>query len=169
MLTAGRSVFWAVAAVLGLVLLTTYDRLPPVVASHFDIRGAPNGWASRPTHTLVILAIGVGLPLVIAGLIRVLTRSGRPEHLNIPGREYWTRPEHGREAVRRVRAYTWWLGSVMAGTALLVHGLILAANRAQPQRLRNDLMYLMLGAVLLAIGAWAVGWTRLLRPPPESG
>jgi uncharacterized membrane protein len=165
MLNSGKAAFWILAAILAVLVVTTFDRLPPVVASHFDAAGMPNGWTNRPVHMLVILAIGIGLPLVIVALIRLLTRSG-PERLNIPGREYWTRPEHGREAVRRVRAYTWWLGTIMAGTALLVHALVLAANRSQPPRLRNDLMYLTLAAVLLAVGGWALGWYRLLRPPP---
>ncbi|HEX2218237.1 MAG TPA: DUF1648 domain-containing protein [Gemmatimonadales bacterium] len=167
MLSSGKMAFWILATGLVVVLAATFDLLPPVVASHFDAAGAPNGWSSRRVHSLVILMIGVGLPLMIVGLVRFLTRSG-PEGLNIPAREYWTRPEHGGEAVRRVRAYMWWLGGVMAGTALVVHVLVLAANRSQPPHLRNDLMYLMLAAVLLVIGVWALGWYRLLRPPGQA-
>ena len=167
MLSSGKMAFWILATGLAVVLVATFDLLPPVVASHFDAAGAPDGWSSRGVHTLVILTIGVGLPLVIVGLVRFLTRSG-PQGLNIPARDYWTRPEHGPEAVRRVRAYVWWLGGVMAGTALLVHVLVLGANRSQPPRLRNELMYLMLAAVLLAIGGWAWGWYRLLRPPRQA-
>jgi hypothetical protein len=122
----------------------------------------PNGWSSRPTYALLLLVIGVLIPLSTMALIRALTREG-PAGLNIPAREYWTRPENGPEAVRRVRAYVWWLGCIMAGTALVIHLLVLAAHQHQPPRLSTSAILLVIGAVVLGIAGWAAGWYRLLR------
>lgn len=164
MLQRGRSLFWILAAGLVLLVLVTLRHLPPVVASHFDGTGVPNGWSNRSAYALLLITVGVLLPLGMIGLVHALTRRG-PERLSIPARDYWSSPERRHEAVRRVRAYMWWLGGIMAGTALAIHGLILAANIHQPARLSTAAVLCVLGAVLLAIGGWIVGWYRLLRPP----
>lgn len=168
MLERGQGVFFIFAAGLIAVVLATLRRLPPTVASHFDAAGIPNGWSSRSGYALLLVIIGVLLPLGITALVRALTRRG-PDRLNIPARDYWTRPEHGQEAVRRVRAYMWWLGCVMAATALSIHLLVLDAHRHQPPRLRTDAILTVLGAVLVAIAGWAVGWYRLLQRPRFTG
>jgi hypothetical protein len=94
----------------------------------------------------------------------VLTRSGLAG-LNMPARDYWTRPEHTAEAVRRVQAYIWWLACVLVVTALLIHWSVLAANARQPPGLGTAGFLAVLGAVVLAIGVWTAGWYRLLRSP----
>ena len=162
MLERGQGVFYVFATSLVAVVLITLGRLPPVVASHFDAAGMPNGWSSRPAYALLLLAIGVVLPLMIAVFIRSLTRQG-PARLNIPGRDYWIRPEHAPEAVRRVRAYMWWLGCIMTGTALLIHLLVLAAHAHQPPQLSTRGILLVLGAALLGIAGWTAGWYQLLQ------
>ena len=164
MLKRGRDLFCLLAAGLLAVALVTLRRLPPVVASHFDAAGVPNGWSSRPAYALLLVAIGVLMPLAVAGLIAGLTRSG-PARLNIPARNYWTRPEHSREAVVRVRAYGWWLGCLMTGTAFLMHWLVLTAHARQPPRLSTTAVLLVLGASIFGFAGWTVGWYRLLRPP----
>jgi hypothetical protein len=164
MLERGRSVFYIlVFGLVGLVLVTL-RRLPPSIASHFDAAGTPNGWSSQLGYALLLVVIGVFLPLSVAALVRALTGQG-PALLNIPARDYWTRPENGKEAVRRVRAYVWWLGCIMVGTALSIHLLVLDAHEHQPPRLSTSGILLVLGAALSAIAAWAAGWYRLLQRP----
>jgi len=168
MLQRGRTLFCVLATGLVLLVLATLGRLPPVVASHFDGAGVPNGWSSRLVYALTVLAVGVLLPLGIFGLVHVLTRRG-PGRLNIPARDYWTRPEHGQEAVRRVEAYLWWLGCIMAGAAVAIHWLVLAAHAHQPPRLSTPRVLLVLGAVLVAVAGWIAGWYHLLRRPVTGG
>jgi uncharacterized membrane protein len=164
MLQRGQGLFWVIAAGLVALVSATLGRLPPVVATHFDAAGVPNGWSSRGAYAILLLAIGALLPLAIVGLINVLTRTG-PARLNIPARDYWTRPENGLEAVHRVRAYAWWLGCIMAGTALLIHWSVVASNGRVPPRLGTGSVLVVLGAALLALGGWTAGWYRLLRRP----
>jgi hypothetical protein len=164
MLPLGRGLFWILGLCFILLLLATLGRLPPVVASHFDAAGAPNGWSSRGSYAILLAAIGVLLPLGIIGLVTALTQRG-PQLLNIPARDYWRRPEHGPEAIRRVRAYMWWLGCIMTGAALAVHGLILGAHGSTPPHLGTGGIVTVLFSMLLAIGLWIIGWYRLLRPP----
>ncbi|HEY8258679.1 MAG TPA: DUF1648 domain-containing protein [Gemmatimonadales bacterium] len=160
----GRGVFGLLAGGFVLFVLFTFGKLPAVVASHFDGAGVPNGWSSRGTYTILLISIGVLLPLGIVVMVHRLTRRGG-ERLNIPARDYWLRPENVGEAVRRVRAYMWWLGCVMTATALGVHGLILAAHRSEPPRLSTPGILLVVGGTVGAITLWIAGWYRVLRRP----
>ena len=163
----GRGVFWVLVVVLVMLLVATLDRLPAVVASRFDVHGAPNGWSSRPVYATLILVIGAVLPLGIVSLVQTLTRRGT-DRLNLPSADYWRRPEHAAEAVRRVREYIWWLACIMAGTAVALHGLIVDANSSQPPQLATPAILTLIVVVVAAIGLWTVGWWFLLRPPRRS-
>jgi uncharacterized membrane protein len=146
-------------------VLATVGMLPQVVASHFGASGAPNGWSSRPAYAALLVAVGAVLPLAVVGLVSTLSQRG-PQRLNIPARQYWSRPENGAEAVRRVRAYMWWLGCIMTGFALVLHLLVVDANARVPPHLSTRGIVGLLSGFLLAIGLWIVGWYRLLRPAP---
>ena len=164
MLRLGRGLFLLLTGGLALLLLLTLGRLPALVASHFDASGTPNGWSTRTGYAAVLLLVGALLPLGVVALVGRLTRAG-PQLLNIPSREYWRRPEHAEEAVRRARAYVWWLACIMAATGLAVHWLVLRANALQPPRLATPGIIAVLAGVLVAVSAWIVGWFRVLRPP----
>jgi uncharacterized membrane protein len=163
MLERGRFLFLALAAGLVATLGVTLGRLPSRVASHFNAHGMPDGWLSCPAYALFIVAIGILVPLSIIGLVMVLTRSG-VSSLNIPARDYWMRPEHSPEAIRRVRIYIWWLACILVAMALAIHWSVLAANARQPPVLGSGEFLSVLGLVVLAIGIWTAGWYRLLRP-----
>ena len=163
----GKTLFWVLAAALIVLVLATLGQLPPVVASHFDVAGVPNGWSARPTYAVLLITMGAVLPLGILGLIHALTRRG-PQLLNIPAAAFWNRTEHRDEAVRRVRAYVWWLASILTATALVVHALILQAHTSSPPRLGTAGIWLVLGGVILMVGLWTAGWYRLLRPSSEN-
>jgi uncharacterized membrane protein len=160
----GGRIFWVLAGGCVLFVLGTLRWLPETVASHFDASGAPNGWSSRAGYAALLLIIGVFLPLGIVAMVNRLTRRG-PGQLNIPAKDYWTRPEHAEEAIRRVRAYMWWLGCIMTGMAAMTHGLVLAAHTRHPPQLSSPGIILVIGAAILALGAWIVGWYRTMRPP----
>ncbi len=81
MLQRGRGLFYVLAVALIAVVMVTIGRLPPVVASHFDAAGLPNGWSSRPAYALLLVVVGVLLPLGVTALIVGLTRGG-PARLN---------------------------------------------------------------------------------------
>ena len=160
----GKPLFWVLAATLIALVLATLGQLPPVVASHFDAAGVPNGWSSRPTYAVLLITVGAVLPVGMLGLIHALTRRG-PHLLNIPAAAFWNRTEHRDEAVRRVHAYVWWLASILTATALTIHALILQAHMSTPPRLSAAGIWLVLGGVILLIGLWTAGWYHLLWPP----
>jgi len=97
MLRLGRGLFLLLAGGLVVLVLATLGSLPPVVASHFDSSGTPNGWSTRTGYAALLIVVGALLPLGVVATVGALTRSG-PERLNIPSRNFWRRPEHAAEA-----------------------------------------------------------------------
>ena len=64
----------------------------------------------------------------------------------------------------------WWLGCIMAGTALLIHLLVLDAHEHQPPRLSTSGILLVLGAALSAVaGGRSVGTTATAPASPLVG
>jgi hypothetical protein len=164
LLRAGRTVFWWLAGGLAGLVLGTLPRLPVVVASHFDAAGAPNGWSSRHGYVLLVLMIGIALPSAVIGLVQAQTTRGAAG-LNIPARAYWMDPSRQGQVVELVRSYIWWLGVLLTGIALALHLAVLDANAMSPPHLRSGAIVPLLVAAVAGIGAWAVGWYRVLRPP----
>jgi uncharacterized membrane protein len=158
-------VFWVLALALLILVVGTLGRLPPVVASHFDGAGAPNGWAGRTGYAALVIVIGIPLPLIVIALVHAGSRRG-PSGLNIPSRDYWMAPAHRAEAVELVRSYTWWLGVVLTATAAAVHLAVLHANALTPPHLSAGLIVPLLAVLVAVLVAWAVGWYRVLRPRP---
>jgi len=167
LLRAGRTVFWWVTGGLAALVLGTIPRLPVVVASHFDAAGAPNGWSSRHGYVLLVLIIGIALPSGVIGVVHAVTARGAAG-LNIPARDYWMDPSRQGQAVELVRSYIWWLGVLLTGIALAMHLVVLSANAMSPPHLRGGVIVPLLVAAFAGIGAWAVGWYRVLRPPGGS-
>ena len=162
----GRPVFSVLILCLVMLVVATAGRLPAVVASHFDAGGAADGWSGRPFYVGMILGIGGALPLGLVWLIHAVTRRG-PALLNIPSADYWRQPAHAAEAVRRVRAYTWWLACILVGIGMATHALVLEANAARPPRLGAWAVVSLLAGILGTIGLWTAGLYALLRPPPS--
>lgn len=164
MLRLGRLTFWALLAAGAVTLQATLGQLPPRIASHFDLRGAPNAWSSHVAYAGLLVTIGGLLPLVIVAGVSWLSRR-RPDLLNVPAREYWQRAERRDEAARRVGDYMWWIGCLMTGTAIAIHLLILRAHAVQSPRLETTGLVAVLAIVLLGLGAWIGGWYVVMRPP----
>jgi hypothetical protein len=77
----------AVAAMLADIWMA-YDRLPPVIASHFGINGAPNGWAPKTQVFTTIVPIALGLVLLFTFLLSRFTKLGGLGGLLLMA-EYW--------------------------------------------------------------------------------
>ena len=86
---------------------SVYPQLPGVVASHFDGRGAANGWQTKQASftafvgmTVLCVLIGFGLASVIGTLPIQL--------INLPNKRYWLAPEHREETLEWLKAYFGW-------------------------------------------------------------
>jgi uncharacterized membrane protein len=67
--------------------LWAYPQLPPLVATHFDLQGTPNGWSSRPFAALLVPALGIVVALVFTALPKIDPRGANYAKF---GPTYWT-------------------------------------------------------------------------------
>lgn len=138
-------------------LVSTYEELPPRVASHFDLYGNANGWMSRASATGITVAIAVIVPAVIIGS---MGGAGRIpiSFINLPHRDYWLAPERRQAALGVLLRFA--IGFAALNVVFLtgLQALIVEANRHQPYHL--DMRHFAYGlAIYLVLTAL---WTLLL-------
>ena len=68
---------WLMAAALVLWVWSIWDRLPALMAVHFNAQGIPNGW-DTPAHMLSVLVPSLGCALVVfGGIAWMLSRQNK--------------------------------------------------------------------------------------------
>jgi hypothetical protein len=141
-----------------LTLVLTSQQLPPRVASHFGGGGVPDGWMSRPAYLVTMAGVGVGLSLLQIGIFYCI-RYFPPSVINLPHRDYWLAPERQDETIDTIFRAGVWLAILVTVFVIIIHLLVVAANRSQPVRLSSGVWPLSAG-FLMAIVFWTVALIR---------
>jgi uncharacterized membrane protein len=144
-------------------VLHSSPALPPLVASHFDAAGAPNAFMPRQTYVHFMLAMTVGFP---AGLVGILTLAfSYAGNLKVPNRDYWLSPERiaGTRAFLVARAA--WFGVMLCLMMGVVHYLELKANAQVPPHLSGSLAVTALLGFFLATAGWIFALMTAFRRP----
>lgn len=153
----------ALVASYGALLALTYGSLPERVATHFSGAGAPNGWMSRQGFLLFQVGMVAVMAAVFFGLPRLLAKVPA-KSINVPNREYWTRPDRLPEFHAILARYMGWMGVLVLGLMVGLFALTLRANLQGEPRLEPTAAGLMLGLFLVADLAWLVLFlTRFTR------
>ena len=126
-------VFLLTLAIAILYLVQTIPRLPPMVASHFDIGGYPNAFMTRGAYTRFILGFAVGLPIAIVALLTFVYAGARD--FKLPNRDYWLAAERIAGTRAFLIAHGVWFRIAAGGDGLLRALAELAANRSVPPQL----------------------------------
>jgi uncharacterized membrane protein len=143
-----------------------YPQLPAVVASHFDVHGAANGWQTKQAFFAVVAGVTVlaaFLVFAIPALIAIVPR----QYVNLPNKDYWLAPERLATVHQFLSGWFAWFGCAVFGVIFI--GCDYAAKwnlgiKTDPARLEY----------LLAIfGAFTLVWTirlfmRFARVPDGS-
>lgn len=153
--------FWLLVLVVSVRVAAVWDALPETMASHFDVSGRPDGWASREAFVLAVggITLLVLLPLTWPGWLRRLPVSW----INVPYKEYWW-PDRWDEAVVILGKYLGWFALATAALLAFAVELVLRANLAR-EGLDGGAMLIALGGYLGFALLWMVGLFRALRPP----
>jgi len=119
-----------VAVLAAAVSVWAYPQLPPTVATHWNLRGTPDGFSSR---TLAV-AIMPAVMLVMAGVFRVLPR------LDPRGENY----------AKFIGTY-WLIANSVIVFLLIAHGLILATGLGYAVKI-DRLMPIGVGVLFIILG-----------------
>jgi hypothetical protein len=141
----------------------TSRTLPDVVASHFSLSGAADGFSPRGDYVATMIALVVLVPLLPALLPGALLRGGAG--LNLPDREYWLAPEQKDATLAYVRTHGLWLAVALSLFLAYVHWLTVEANARKPPVLSRGGFLAGLSVFLALTAGWVtVLFARFRRP-----
>jgi uncharacterized membrane protein len=163
-----KLIFVLLAVYAAVHFASVYPQLPDVVASHFDGRGAANGWQTKAAFFGVLVgvsvlaaAIGFGVPRIICAL--------PPNLINLPNKQYWLAPEHRRETTEFLNAYFAWFGCALFLMIILTFDYATQNNLHRDHLPDSARMWYVLGGFLLFTIAWITGMlAKFLRTPQEN-
>jgi uncharacterized membrane protein len=145
-----------------------YAQLPEVMASHFNARGAANGWQTKSAFFNVLIAVSVLAAVVGFGIPRLITLLP-PELINLPNKGYWLAPERRAGTMDFLNGYFAWFGCALFAVILITINFAVQAN-FHPER-RPDatpMWYLFAGFLAFAILGTVRIFKRFGRSPDRS-
>lgn len=137
----------------GGLLAATFAQWPAQVATHFDLRGKPDGWMERVWNIVAYACLGIGLSLMICGIFSLCSRLPT-SMVNLPRREYWLAPERRAATFVELRRQALWLGCLIVLFVAGLYVLTLDANRHNPPQLSLIATFSLLGGFFLGVAIW---------------
>lgn len=114
-------------------LAVYYPQLPANPATHFDLQGNPDGWATKQQFAVFYVGALAAMTVILIPLPWLTARSPK-RFFNLPRRDYWFAPERESETraafANRVRwiCFATWLLFVA-----VLHGAVQANLQPQPK------------------------------------
>jgi len=138
--------------------------LPDTVAIHFGLGGAPNGWASNLTSTLMMLAMHTFVFCSLYFTPRLI-KAMPSKWISLPNRDYWLMPKQRPRAVE-IFSHSMWKFGVALFLFMLFAGLLaLRANLSDPVQLDEGALLTALVVFLAYTVYWTVALLRAFRVP----
>jgi uncharacterized membrane protein len=135
-----------------------YPLLPDVVASHFNGRGAANGWQTKSAFFGVLVGVSVLAAVVGFGIPRIITALP-PELINLPNKRYWLSPERRGKTMDFLNGYFAWFGCALFLIMILTFDYALQLNLHPENPPDPSRMWYILAGFLTFV---LVGTIRLL-------
>jgi uncharacterized membrane protein len=154
----------SLTALAAVQLAWAYWRLPPLVASHFDGTGHPNGWMPREVFVAFQAGMLAIMLLSFVGLPRWLARLPARWY-SLPHRDYWLAPERREQTLAHIQRQMMWFACAIFATILAVTQLVVHVNLTPDPTLPITLLWTLLAAFLLFTAIWTVRFFRSFRRP----
>lgn len=137
------------------------------VPTHWGTGSAPDGWSSRNDFLLTYLLMCAGIGAVMLLLARMFSSSKTLNGINVPGKEYWRKPENiGRARTMAVKMMYEITGMTWVFMAMIPLSVVAAVRDP-----RHALPGWFIAAIFVFIGG-TLAWTFLIlrrwRVPPDA-
>lgn len=132
-----------------------HQQLPDRIASHFNESGVANGWMGKTSFTMTMLAVGLGIPAFVVGIM-YSTRFFPAKYLNVPNPSYWREPTNYRKVCDFLFVSSLWFASAFLLWQTFFSRLIVSANLVSPPHLNSTHALLMTVPLLGFTFAWVV-------------
>ena len=144
-----------------------YPQLPGVVASHFDGRGAANGWQPKSAFFGAFVAVSV-LAVVMGFAIPRIVSVVPPQLINLPNKRHWLSPENRTETMEFLNGYFAWFACGLYLVVILTFDYAVQSNLHPENPPDSARMWYALAGFLLFTIVWTIRMVaKFLRPPQE--
>ena len=150
-----KLVFLLLAAYAAIHFSASYAQMPEVVASHFNARGAPNGWQTKTAFfgffvavTVLSVVIGFGLSAIIVAIpIRLI---------NLPNKDYWLSPAHRGATLEFLKSYFAWFSCAIYLMMIVVFDYAVQSNLHPKNPPATSHLWYTLAGFLAFVVVWLI-------------
>ena len=162
-----KLVFAVLAVGAAIYFSAYYVQMPDVVASHFNGRGVPNGWQTKPAFFGLFAAMGVLAAVLGFGIPRIIA-SVPPQLINLPNKQFWLGPERLAETVAFLNAYFAWFGCAVFLIMILTFDYAIQSNLHPANPPDVSRMWYILVGFLMYVVVWIIRmFIRFSRAPQD--
>ncbi len=126
--------------------------LPELVASHFAVGGAANGFMPRGQYVTFMLVLVLTVPSLIFFVGRLASRLP-VQFVNLPNKQYWLAPERRADTLTSLGNLGAWAAYATLGVLCFTHWFVVHANIGHPPRLEQAPFIAVLAVFLLTLFA----------------
>lgn len=156
---------WFVCIVLFLIIFgqiaAYYEKLPEIVAIHFDIEGKADGMASKQVFIMFYIALVALLSLSFCGLAALLPKVP-PAFINMPNKDYWLAEERKKESLAKIMRQMFWMNNITILFVIFVMEIIFQTNLTKTNQLNIDFFIILIIYIIFNI-AWVVNFYRAFK------
>jgi len=143
-------------------LIHYYPLLPQQVASHFDINGRPDSYASRGSFlvfSLTLLAVISGIFFISAFFIRKVP----PMLLNLPNKDFWLSDERKENTYAVFSSFAFWFADITLIFIFYIIRNVIEVNLGKKTSLGDSFFYVLISYVFAAGVVGALFIKRFMR------